>query len=194
MSRLKDERGILTLDLMFALVLVTAFTVILFSMMFTLSLTSVAQYISFASARNYSLAHFDPDEQRTRAEATFERLMEEPELAPLMNGSLFRITSFEANDFNDLFEPDGPNARVFHGVRMEILSGMLNFRIPMFGATTTSDRGFRATVNSYLLREPTNQECKEFFANRYEQLARTVTSAPVPTGASFDGVMIDNGC
>lgn len=191
----QNEKGLLTLDLMFALVLVGAFFVVLFAVMFTLSLTSVAQYISFASARSYSLAHFSLEEQEARAESTFTALIENPELAPLMTGSLFEITDFEANDFNALYEPIDPNGFVFHGVRLEILSRMLSFRVPFFGATSGSERGFRAHVNSYLLREPTENECRQFFADRYRLIAEKVApTAPLPLDAAFDGVMQDNGC
>src|SRR5688572_11388713 len=131
---LNSERGILTLDLMFALVLVGAFTAILFAMMFTLSLTSVAQYISFASARSFSAAHFTRADQESMASQKFQTLMENEELAPLMDGPLFKITEFRADDFNEEYEPTSPNARVFWGVRLEILSEMLSFRVPLLGS------------------------------------------------------------
>jgi hypothetical protein len=192
---ISSEKGILTLDLMFALVLVAAFSMVLFAMMFTLSLTSVAQYISFTSARSFSLAHFSQADQEEAASQKFRSLMENEVLAPVMEGPLFRITEFEPGDFNEEYEPTNPNARVFWGVRLEILSNMLSFRVPIFGSTD-SDRGFRAWVNSYLMREPTENECREgFFADRYETILNRVgANTGLNPQAVLTGMVFDNGC
>ena len=53
---LKNEKGLLTLDFIFAFIIIFGFVGILFSFAMTFSIVEAVQYVSFASARNYFLS------------------------------------------------------------------------------------------------------------------------------------------
>ena len=88
LKTLKNEKGILTLDFIFASMLVFGLSAIIFSFGMTLSVVEVVQYMSFTAARNYSLAHLDEDRQRQRGEFYYQRLASNPEFAAMVNRKL----------------------------------------------------------------------------------------------------------
>ena len=50
---IRNQRGFITIDFLFSLVLVLGFSALLFIMTFTLLVAEVTQYITYAAARNY---------------------------------------------------------------------------------------------------------------------------------------------
>ena len=69
---LSNEKGILTLDFIFGSMVVFGLSSVIFSFGMTFSVVEVVQYMSFASARNYSLAHYDENRQRERGEQKYQ--------------------------------------------------------------------------------------------------------------------------
>ncbi|MCJ8275281.1 MAG: hypothetical protein MJK18_00430, partial [Bdellovibrionales bacterium] len=100
---IKNEKGILTIDFLFAFMMVFGFTSLLYSFAFTLSVVEVVQYISFATARNYALAHSSETEQRARAEQKFAELSQDPTITPFITSGWFTIRDVLIGDVNDEF-------------------------------------------------------------------------------------------
>ncbi len=186
---LQNERGILTLDFVFASMLVFGFSAILFSFAMTFSVVEVVQYISFASARNYSLAHLNTDKQQERAQQKFEELSTNPVLTPMITNGWFAILPAQISDFNDEYSPS-TDSEIFVGVRIPFSAPILYKRIPLIGTTGNGPDGFQANINSFLAREPTFIECRDFIQQRANQLNSL--------GYSFDPssvrIIMDNGC
>jgi hypothetical protein len=188
---LKDEKGILTLDFVFASVIIFSFTAILFSFAMTFSVVEVVQYISYSSSRSYSLAHLNQQRQRDRAQSKFDELSTNPVITSFFSAGWFEILPAQISDFNGEYSPDPSlDSDIFLGVRIPFSAPILYKRVPLLGTTGSDPDAFRANISSFLSREPTFTECRELI----EQRATQFTSL----GYNFDvgsvAVMMDNGC
>ncbi len=186
---LKCQKGLLTLDFIFASTIVFAFSAILFSFAMTLSVVEVVQYISFATARNYNLGHLNETTQRERAQSKYDQLAGHPAIVPMLSNGWFAIDNVIISDFNDEYQPDA-DAETFVGARIPFNAPILYKRIPMLGTTASDPEGFRANIQSFLAREPSFQECQEFMSQRAQQMSAL--------GFNFQpnavAIIMDNGC
>lgn len=186
---LRNEKGILTIDFLFAFIMVFGFTAILYSFAFTLSVAEVVQYISYATARNYNLAHLDETQQRERGQQKFQELSQNPSIAALISAGWFQIGDAQIGDFNDDYPGDnGLDSANFIGVRIPFSAPVLYKRIPFLGTTGNDPDGFTANINSYLAREPTFQECEAFANQRGDALSGLGYTVNNPN------IILDNGC
>ena len=187
---LNNEKGILTIDFIFASLLVFAFSAILFSFAFTFSVAEVVQYISFATARNYNQAHLNEAAQRERGEQKFNELVANPAVAALVTAGWFRIGDLQLGDFNSEYPGDnGLDSANFIGARIPFSAPILYKRLPLVGATGNDPEGFTANINSYVAREPTFEECRAFMQQRSQALSGL--------GYTLQGnmpILMDNGC
>lgn len=191
---LTNQKGLLTLDFIFASMLVFGFSAIIFSFGMTLSVVEVMQYISFASARNYSLAHLDENSQRERGLAKFDELINNPAIVPMIENRWFEAGAVEISDFNDEYAPDSTyESDNFIGARIPFSAPILFKRIPLIGTTGTDPDGFTANIQSFLAREPTFRECESFIIERPNR----ISSLPSLYGVMNAGAVVpimDNGC
>lgn len=199
---LKDERGIITFDFIFAFVMVWGFTSILFALTLTLSVVEISQYVSFSTARTFHAAHWSPELQNEIGEEKYSQLINNPVLSPLFNNGWFTISQNAGlGDWNELYpqsqdprdnEGDSDN---FIGSRLTLNAKILEIQIPLIGLTYDDSDAFTANVASYLNREPTSEECLEFGSedNRFRALKRldaTYNRSEVKNYVHF----ADNGC
>ncbi len=186
---LNSQKGLLTLDFLFASVMIFAFSAILFSFAMTLSVVEVVQYVSYAAARNYNLGHLDEDRQKERARQKFNQLISNPAIVPMLNNGWFTVGEVQIDDFNDEYQPN-PDSDNFVGVRIPFSAPILYKRIPMLGTTGSDQDSFRTNIQSFLAREPSFRECQAFMSQRAQQMAAL--------GFSFDtnavAIIMDNGC
>lgn len=204
-SLIKNNNGIITLDFLFAFVLVMGFSGILFSLTMTLTVAEITQYITFASARQYSISHINEAEQRNVAYEKYQKLVSNPVFASFYNNDWFEINqqNVTIGDHADIYpeygnQPLGIN--LFQGTGTKFIAKMLDFHIPFFGSTSNSDKGggFETYIGSYLSREPTYAECWRFNNRRWEaikQLNQNGTSQYDQAGNNNAYLAIsDNGC
>lgn len=198
MRHLKNEKGLITLDFVFALVLVFAFTAILFTVSLTLSVVEIAQYITYASARNYFAGHQTKQRQEELAEAKFNQLANAAALKPLFNNGWFELKDFRVGE-GDVYQEiqQNPDRFTFYGTTVYLRAPVLNFRVPFFGRTAEDeDSAFEAQIASWLAREPTTFECREFNQERMKlikQIGGNTYNAPQINENAYV-VMTDNGC
>ncbi|MEM7647489.1 MAG: hypothetical protein AAF203_11305 [Pseudomonadota bacterium] len=189
---LKNERGLLTLDFMFATVIIFGFTGILFSFAMTFSVVEVVQYITYSSARNFTLAHFDESRQQERARQKLDELIANQAIAPLLNNGWFEVRPGIISDFNSEYNPDpSQDSDIFQGVRIPFSAPILFKRIPFLGTTGDDPDSFNANIQSFLAREPNFDECRRFISERGQQMRSLV---PGNWDESAVVVMMDNGC
>jgi hypothetical protein len=199
-NRIKNERGSITTDFLFALVLVTGFSGILLALSLTLTVVEVTQYITYASARNYYASHYNGDAQEILATQKHQELISHPVFAPLFSNGWFEIQRNPTVGSAALQNPNrvilnGGND-TFYGTSTEFLANMLDFEIPFYGSTASEDGGFRTRVASYLGRESTFVECQRFITQRWErikELHQSYQNGDYPQGGRFFE-MFDNGC
>jgi hypothetical protein len=200
-SNLQNQSGFITIDFLFSFVLVFGFIIIMFSITLTLSVVSVTQYLTFASARQYFAAHFSVTDQEQLARQKFQELAETPAFKPLYSGEWFEMkpANLQVGDMSQIapqFTVDDPQRNQFWGVRTPFVAKMLDIKIPFYGSTANSDTkdgGFTTFIGSYLMREVTSEECNIFMNQRWQaiiNLNSAYSSASAGQIANFE----DNGC
>ncbi len=203
---MRNQRGLITVDFLFSMVLILGLSGLLFVLTFTLSIASVTQYVTFAAARNYATAHINQQTQTERANQKYAELKEHPVLKPLYSNGWFVIDELPGvGDHTQIVAEfqeatQGPNK--FWGVGTSFTAKVLAFQIPFFGSTTPDDDGsgdgFRTYLGSYLGREPTTDECLQFTAARWQYIRNLPAAggAAYNTGTGAGGYfpMADDGC
>ena len=203
---IRNERGLITVDFIFAMVLILGFASLMFVLTFTLSMASVTQYITFAAARNYETAHIDRATQEARASLKYKELVNNPVFKPLYNNGWFKVDA-EPNvgDHTKIipgFDAGSDGVNKFWGVGTNFSLAVLAFNIPFFGSTVGDGDGsgsqFKAYMGSYIGREPTTEECLEFTAARWNAIRNLSVQggASYSTGTSSSGYFpqADDGC
>jgi hypothetical protein len=202
---IRNERGFLTVDFIFAIVMIMGFTALLFVVSITLTTVSVTQYVTFAAARNYTSANIKEDDQISQAKAKFKELTENKVFKPLYKNGWFSIEDAQVGDHTKIIDgyaeaTQGTNE--FWGVSTQFTAKVLDFHIPFFGDSAPgsdgSGSGFKTIVGSYLGREPTTQECLDFTAQRWNAIRNLPVSSGTPysSGTPVQGyfTMTDDGC
>jgi hypothetical protein len=203
---LNNQGGQITVDFLFALVLVLGFTAVLFVVTFTLSMASVTQYITFAAGRNYVAAHLDEATQKKRALDKYHELISDPVFKPLYANGWFQVDA-DANvgDHTKIipgYQGPAGTSNQFWGVGTRFVARILDFHIPFFGSTAPdgdgSGSGFKTYIGSYLGREPSADECAKLTAERWNAIRALPVSggSSYSTGSTTSGYypMTDNGC
>lgn len=191
---IKNQSGAITLDFIFALVLVLSMTMLLGVFSFSLSVVESVQYLTFSSSRAYFAGHINQEEQTKAAEKKFESLASSGSYKKLLKKDWFDVSIAKVGDSSDVYE--GKEDRdIFEGVRTKIVVGLLDLQIPLFGSTK-GDVPFEAYITSFLGREPTSEECMEMVSERFNEIIKlgggSYSGGNVGAGsyAAFD----DNGC
>lgn len=202
-SLLKNERGIITLDFVFAIVIAFGFSSIFFALAITLSMVEATQYIAFASARSYLAAHETKSLQKQTGENKFREIMAYPAFRALLNPSWFQVSPPTIGSFNEEYrdyQPTTEDSETFEGARVPIIAHLLNLKVPFLGPTVTESSTGKANISSYMGREVSTEECRVNFNAKRFQFLRAVNfggGTPYNNGAtnSVDAALItDNGC
>lgn len=206
-SMVLSEEGIVTIDFIFAFMLMLGFGALMFSLALTLTMVEVTQYVTFAAARNFYGAHIIPPAQETLALQKYAELTNQSALKALYSNGWFSIKNPpDVGDlslkFSDYQPTDSRDPNLFWGVGTSFVARMLDYQIPIYGSTTNegdgSGDGFGTYIASYLGREVTTNECINFSRQRWIAIRGLTVSGAV--GYSFatseDGYVTftDNGC
>ena len=194
---LLNQKGTSSLDFIFALVLVSGMSMLMFALTLTLSVTEITQYITYASARAYLGAHNSEAEQRALAQEKFLEVQKSPPIRPLYERGWFKLGEVQIGDFSSEY-PQAPadDADNMVGVRVKLTALLLDFRVPFFGSTVPEGNALSADVTSFLMREPTDQECRRFNEQRYGAILRLSNTYAQPNTSDEQkyAVVSDNGC
>jgi hypothetical protein len=195
---LRNESGLIAIDFIFALVLVFAFTAVLFALSMTLSVVEVTQYVTFASARNHFAAHVTKQKQEDLAREKYDQLISSPALKPLYNNGWFELKDFKVGEGTDYQQlQNDPDTFTFYGSTVFLRAPVLNFRVPFFGRTASDENSaFQAQIASWLAREPSTEECMNFNKARMQLIKQMGSNAYNITQLNENDyvVMTDNGC
>lgn len=169
-----NEKGQLTMDFLFACVLVTSVAVLLGALTFALTLTEVVQYVSFSAARNYFAADYSPTEQQDAASSKAGRLIKQiPFLSAAQGNNWIAIGKQKAGHMTD-YEIDGDQVKnsQFTGYVIEFSLPLLDIKLPLLGRVVEFEggQGPKTRVTSFLMREPSFTECKAYVDQAYEAL------------------------
>lgn len=209
------NKGFLTLDFLFAFVLVMGFSALIFALSMTLTVAEIAQYITFAAARNYSASNIDQSASRTAltsqeglAKYKYIQLASHPVFKPLFTQGWFLIENppekvGDISRFYPSYQPSDPEEpNLFIGVGTLFTAKILDFNIPFYGSTTDENTsggsGFQTFIASYLARDVTTSECLNFNRDRWKAIrnlpVQGATAYSVSTSEAGYSVVSDNGC
>lgn len=197
---IKNERGILTLDFIFAMMLGMSFTMVFFALTLTLSLVEVTQYMTFSVARAALGAHETRSLQAALGNRKYDELRNRPVFKSIFGKGWFRLPAQPdygnpTSGFNTEYnvDPNDDNS-TFYGARLRIEARILDITIPMLGSSKTNPETGFANVQTFLGREVTTQECRENFNRaRWSAIQGLDQSyANTPNPVAF--VVTDNGC
>lgn len=205
------QKGVVTVDFLFAIVLVLGMGFLMFAFSFTLVVVELTQYVAFSTSRSYMAAQQTPADQVANAKIKYQSLVQNPILAPLYNNGWYnvpldapKIGKFARDGYNPppgsqdgaspIYEVSQRN--IFWGIQIPFHPKVLNFAIPFFGATAESDSEaaqiFTTNIQSFLGREPTSQECHSLLSGRWSKIKSMADYRDAP--ASEPVVINDNGC
>lgn len=195
-SPLKSKKGLLTLDFLFALIMIFAFTSILFGFSITFTAVEIAQYATFAASRAYFAANKTSDDQEQAGTRKFNALINarQAPLGTIFKNGWFTLSPVELKDFNSEYSTD-PNvdSDTFIGARTTLTAKILQKRFPLLGST--SEDALSAKINSFLMREPTEEECVSFVQERFSRFLQLETRFTAPfVRADAYTVIMDDGC
>jgi hypothetical protein len=205
---LKNQRGLITVDFLFSLVLILGFAGLMFALTLTLTMASVTQYVTFAAARNYFTGHIDRDKQIERANQKYLELLGNPVFKPLYTNGWFIVDAqpFVGDHTTVIpqYQDAAQVANKFWGAGTNFTATILDFNIPFFGSTAPdgdgTGAGFKTYMGSYLGREPTTAECLAFVDQRWQMIRNLKSSsggASYSTGTPSSGgyyPQTDDGC
>lgn len=194
----KNQKGVLTIDFVFSFTLILGFFSMFYMLTYTLMVSSVAQYITFASARVFFAGNIDVQSQTSLAEKKFDYLVNDTYFSAFFNGP-FELTNFEVREFDEYSVRDSFRQK-FIGSQVQFESKILDFNVPFLGSTSSEleGDGFKAQLGSYLYREPTSKECMDFNEERARAILDLSSKFRTAEGFGFNPddtlVMADNGC
>ena len=215
---IRNDRGFIFADFIFALVLAASASIILFALTFTFSMVEVSQYVVFSASRAYVPGNVDSDRQEPLGKDKFKELLKNSDLAPLIgnpSGNWFILGGSSqtlelkggedaGGTFDDYagYKDDSGYGRIpFVGARADFEAKLLSLNIPMLGRTDDEGNGFKAKLTAFLIREPTQKECwdkqvKVRYSNimnldsRYQGSGTTNASGKINSYIPLE----DNGC
>lgn len=192
----KNERGILTLDLVFALSLTLGGMIIVLALTLTFSSIEVAQYIAFSVSRAYYPAHISQQKQEDLANRKYAQLTSKNSpLRAMLRPGWFDVQLVGVGDFKSEYEDNITGSySPFDGAEVRIIAKLLSFNIPFFGRTSSSDSGLQTKVNSYLGREPSTAECKAMVEQRWQKIKANVGLGGFNIGDTGYYTIMDDGC
>lgn len=190
---IRNERGFITFDFIFALLMALGFTTVLFALTVSLSAVEVAQYVTFAVSRAYAGAHETDKEQEQLTQAKYNELLAYPVFKAAFNGGWFKVGPVRVGDFNREYAEKADDNAIFIGAQLPMDARLLRMSIPFLGSTYDKADTGKATLNSYLMREVTNTECRENFNRaRWEHLKNMSVYKGVANAQAK--LVTDNGC
>ncbi len=176
----KGQAGFIMADFLFSMVLVIGCCILLFGLTFSLASVEIAQYITWSAARSYAAGNIDQAKSEQMAKLKFELLAKK---FPLLTGigsdaPFFTLKLTGVGDIPNLAqirklntlgsspEPRQPWTGVEATFEVELLKKM---RLPVIGKISTNDDNFSYSLRAFLIRNPSQAECLDFFRNRYTE-------------------------
>ena len=143
-----NQAGQMTIDFIFGLVLMIGFTAVLFALSLTLTMSEIAQYITFAAARNFYAGNVAMSDQATAGKAKYAALLGNKAIKPLFAGSWFSLSKDVSLGASTTYveQPD-QDSDIFVGAEATFTAPILKMNIPIFGSTQKDDKVFSAQIH-----------------------------------------------
>lgn len=203
-------KGSLTVQFLLGFVLILSFMSLFFMMTITLAVSEVIQYITFSSSRELFLGNRDKEEQVQKAKNKYQSLTQDKFNFNLNNNNLIKITKVSDMDLsgnnyiglNQNFVVAAGKPNLFYGVWADFTPKILSVNT-LWGSTDPGqdpNTYFKTTIGSYLGREPSQEECRNFNKERWNKIKQLHGQSQHQQGIlniqepSSDSLQSDNGC
>lgn len=194
-------KGNLTVQFLLGFILVLVFVMLFSLMSFTLSVSEITQYVTYAASRSLFLGDGTKGHQQNAAREKYENLIGNPPLDKFFRPDMFQIaepSELRPPDnflgLNRRFPSTGGTPNLFYGVWTKFIPKVLELNTP-WGSTEEDAAFFETVVGSYLGREPSRDECEKFNRNRWQLILDVHNGIPEAANSSGTyGVFSDNGC
>lgn len=177
---MRGQKGFVTTEFLFALIISFGMTLVTFALTFTLSVIEITQYATFSASRAHAAANFDIEAQKRSARNKYDSLVNTGPFSNLYKNGWFTVSSSADLEIRsgggENFETDYPSLEAgssfnFQGVRTTLTARILEMQLPLIGRIQPEeDEGFRTRLTAFLIREPSQAECFEFMKTRQERL------------------------
>jgi hypothetical protein len=210
---MKNQSGQVTIDFLFASVLILSVTTLMMALTIALSLSEILQYVSYSAARSYFAGDETESDQMTAAEKKASSLVSKglPFLHNAIASKWIIITGGAINPGNpraknynnyadSLGVPSQGERTQFTGYQIKFQIPILGLKLPLLGpaiAPPDGQNGFSATVSSMLMREPSHSECVQYMNQIYDTLKNrnsTFGTTSSHTSLTTFSAILDNGC
>ena len=198
-NQIKNQQGMVTLPfLLVSMILIFLILSFLFLNM-TLVHISITQYMSYSTARKFFLASDSQPNQQISAEVHYKKLRDSFFSSTTytgQSGDWFNIPGqieYIGGEAYSIYPQRGNNDRKrFYGVNLPFETRILKLKIPFL--SQGNDKALTARVSSFLGREPSEKECKDFMKKKYEELAKKCPADYCPNIKQVEFFESDNGC
>jgi hypothetical protein len=208
-----NKSGFIVADFLFSIVLVMSSCIILFTLCFSLASVEIAQYITWSSARSYSAANLTEAGSIQAGKIKFAKLSAK---FPLLTGQGAETSWFELNlkdignntaliadlqqiNINNSLASGEPR-QPWTGAATELdVSLFRRMQLPFIGGLSTDDDAFKFQLRAFILRNPSQDECLQFFKKKYTEgvsrIENSWNSKSFLTTKDTDFIpQEDNGC
>lgn len=167
----KNSSGQATIEFALTILLVMAFTFFFLQLSMTMAFGNFAHYATFMAARAYQAASFSTEDQKDRALQTLASMVKKsttqtgidrfPGIAKGIGGDGTMNGAYIGEGAE--FDPENPDYSWLLGVRYTFKSRL--FVLPLGRGASASD--LTLTSESWLGREPTHEECKDYMGAKH---------------------------
>lgn len=219
---IRNNSGFITAEFLFAFVMVIGIGMFIFAFTFSLATVEISQYIIWSTARAYASANISKADAFDDATAKFNNLTKEFPLLTGVNSNSpwFTLTDLKiGDDLSDGTDPTlnlpasdrtNENRQPWTGASAQLqMTLFANMHVPFLGKVSTDPSQFKFPVRAFLIRQPSQEECRKFFYDdsigRFSQgikeLEKAKASGALAPDSTFtpgitltNGYGEDNGC
>ncbi|MBC7754133.1 MAG: hypothetical protein H7Z71_07855 [Moraxellaceae bacterium] len=199
-----NQAGFIAAEFLFSFILVISCGMVVFALTFSLMTIEVAQYITWSSARAYSAGNISKGDSEQAGRTKFNNLKA---AFPLLSGS--------AGEWFELSSPTvGKNAGTASGMTIPDPSNRMgeetrhpwagfsstlelklfkSLKLPFLGPITNDESLFKFPLHAFILRNPSQGECIQFFEDRMSAIRNLDDFKSLPSGGTYIPHE-DNGC
>ena len=206
----RNQSGQMVVDFMISITIALGLFILFFAMTYTFATVEVAQYVAFSAARAQAAGNVTVDAQRAAGAAKLSYLAtKSPDISPMFNPAWFefganaeqKLGAASGGTFTTLAGPSNANfLQSFTGVSIPFVSHLLSIHVPFIMGSQNQDQGddsgtFATHINAILVREPSMQECQDFWVKTRFGLLQGLPSGQFRgvSNSTYRSVE-DNGC
>ena len=189
-----QKKGTLTVEFLFSFTALVLLSLYFFYVAFSLSLMEVAQYVTYAAAREYTLGQEENEGNEVNAKEKYRKLAEEKFFKSAMSAWI-KISPSDSIEF--------PDNEGNEGVKTKFTSCIMALNIPFLGDTITDTSSncnggpaFTTNISSYLgPPAPSQKNCEKFLnIERWTFLSGHYGNAPGLPQGELNINALGNGC